>query len=77
MPSGPQVFVCIDDPGPMVDPNPGCRRAELHTPQPGPNAGYVATAGWADQMLETHDQLQCPGCGRWLIWEPREATTGA
>ncbi len=61
-------FVCTDE-GPLVDPNPGCRRASLHVPRP---EGYVAAWAWAEQMLETHDQHQCPGCGRWLVWEPKE-----
>lgn len=62
-------FVCTDE-GPLVDPNPGCRRAAEHTPQP---AGYVAWWAWAEEMAKTHEQLQCPGCGRWLICVPRDA----
>jgi hypothetical protein len=60
-------FICTDD-GPLVDSNPGCRRADLHTPSP---RGYVAAWAWAEQMMQTHDQFQCPGCGRWLVWEPK------
>lgn len=36
--------------------------------------GYVAAAEWAETMLQTHDQLQCPGCGLWSIWAPRGET---
>lgn len=40
--------------------------------------GYVNRAEWAEYMLQTHDQLQCPGCGLWSIWEPKtEETDGA
>lgn len=34
-------------------------------------AGYVAASEWAEFMLETHDQQQCPGCGLWTIWVER------
>jgi hypothetical protein len=42
---------------------------EPHTPCP---AGYVACSEWADAMMKTHVQRQCAGCGKWLIWEPKE-----
>lgn len=32
--------------------------------------GYVDRAEWAEMMLKTHVQLQCPGCNLWSIWEP-------
>jgi hypothetical protein len=42
---------------------------EPHTPMP---SGYVARSEWADQMMQTHDQRQCRGCGLRMIWEPKE-----
>ena len=33
--------------------------------------GYVNRAEWAEYMLQTHVQRQCPGCGKWTIWEPK------
>ena len=47
---------------------PGC---EPHEPHP---AAYIAHSEWADLMMETHDQRQCAGCGRWLIWTPKPGT---
>lgn len=32
--------------------------------------GYVNHAEWAEDMLRTHEQRQCPGCERWTIWLP-------
>lgn len=61
-------FICTDD-GPLTNPNPDCPNADLHTPQP---KGYVALSNWADEMLETHDQEECSGCGRLYIWVPKE-----
>lgn len=33
---------------------------------------YIAHSAWAEEMLKTHDQIQCPGCGLWTIWKPKE-----
>jgi hypothetical protein len=38
-------------------------------------AGYIQAHDWAEVMLRDHDQLQCPGCGRWSIWEPVSVDT--
>lgn len=43
---------------------------------------YMSRAEWAQNMLKTHDQRQCPDCGLWLIWvakvdAPSEGTTAA
>lgn len=55
-------------------PDPECPNAVQHTPHP---QGYNDHSRWADEMLKTHDQQQCRGCGRWNIWTPREqASTG-
>lgn len=35
--------------------------------------GYVEASEWAEYMLQTHEQRQCPGCGKWTIWEPKDA----
>lgn len=42
---------------------------EPHTPSP---EGYVAFSEWSELMGATHTQRQCPGCGLYLIWEPKE-----
>jgi hypothetical protein len=61
-------FLCTSD-SPEVDPNPDCPNADRHEPWP---TGYIASSEKADRMLETHDQHDCPGCGRLLIWTPKE-----
>ena len=42
-----------------------------HTPAP---SGYAARHEWAERMSRTHEQQQCPGCGLWLVWTPKEKT---
>lgn len=40
--------------------------------------GYLAWHAWAKKMMQTHMCRQCPGCGFWLIFQPRakaEATS--
>ena len=50
-----------------------CADAVSHTPnQP---TGYRAWSAWADRMAQTHTQTQCPTCGLWVIWVPREAAS--
>lgn len=34
--------------------------------------GYVNWHSWAEDKLKTHDQLQCPECGLWVIWKPKK-----
>lgn len=51
-----------------------CADRANHTPSP---AGYNEWHEWAERMKETHDQTQCPTCGFWAIWTPREGTTPA
>jgi hypothetical protein len=46
-----------------------CPNVDLHTPSP---AGYVAAGVWAEEMLLTHTQEKCPGCGLWVVWVPKE-----
>lgn len=43
---------------------------EPHTEVP---RGYLAWDEWADEMVRTHVQRQCRGCGLWAIWEPKPA----
>lgn len=50
-------------------PNPGCPNAAQHEPSP---RGYLQSSDYADEMMKTHDQFQCPGCGLWAIWKPKE-----
>lgn len=44
-----------------------CRRAQLHTPCPTSTEEWRA---WAAAMQRTHEQLRCPGCGKWVVWLP-------
>lgn len=44
-------------------------QCDPHTQGP---SGYLAYLEWAEKMGETHEQAQCPGCGLWAIWKPRE-----
>ena len=46
---------------------------EPHEPHP---SGYIAHSEWADAMMETHTQRECRGCGRRMIWEPKEKPGG-
>lgn len=52
--------------------SPSCANTANHLLAP---AGYRAGWEWADQMLLTHKQSRCPGCGDWAIWEPRDGLT--
>lgn len=36
-----------------------------HTPQP---EDYLQWHDWAEHMAKTHDQRECPHCGKWAIW---------
>ncbi len=51
----------------MPDTSPPCPDAAQHAPHP---KKYIAHGEWADQMLLTHTQRECPGCGRWEVWVP-------
>lgn len=48
--------------------NPPCPNADRHTPHPRRQFAHEA---WAEQMLRTHTQTRCTGCGLWAIWVPR------
>ena len=43
---------------------------EPHTPSP---RGYLAHAEWMEEMGRTHKVRRCPGCMRFMIWEPKPA----
>lgn len=67
MPRGPRVFICTDDEPPKA-PDTDCPNNDAHEPWP---KGFLASMAYADEMLQTHDQSQCTGCGRWVIWTPK------
>lgn len=46
-----------------------CPQKHLHTPCP---EHYIAWHEWAEAISETHNQKECPGCGLWAVWEPKE-----
>jgi len=33
--------------------------------------GYLAWHEWAELMSKTYVQRECPGCGRFTLWEPK------
>jgi hypothetical protein len=41
-----------------------------HTPCPD---GYLARSDWFTKMAKTHMKFQCPTCGLWAIWLPKES----
>ena len=49
-----------------------CPKSYLHTQQPDE---YCSWHAWADEMAKTHDQIQCPECGRWAIWVRKKRKT--
>jgi len=70
--SGGRVFLCETDPTPRPDTS-NCPRNDDHTPHP---RGYGDHAEWAEAMMVTHDQQECPGCGRLAIWVAKDAASG-
>lgn len=38
-------------------------------------AGFLEWGRWAKEMERTHVHRQCPGCGLWEVWEPKEETS--
>lgn len=44
-----------------------CERQADHTPTP---SGYIAFHAWAQEMSESHTQVQCEDCGLWAVWVP-------
>jgi hypothetical protein len=69
MPRGPAVYLCFFDEPPVPDDS-NCPNNAAHEPWP---KGYIAASEYADRMMETHEQSQCPGCGLWKIWTPKES----
>lgn len=45
-----------------------CPDVKRHTLHP---KNYLGLLAWADEMNETHDQIQCSTCGYWAIWVRR------
>jgi hypothetical protein len=66
------VHICFDDLTPVLDRS-DCPDNAKHTAAP---AGYGGWFEWAERMSETHDQEECPGCGRLKIWTPKETIDG-
>lgn len=54
--------------GELVDDNLGGDCAN-HTPKP---VAYKARHEWADEMMKTHVQTRCKGCGKWKVWIPKD-----
>lgn len=50
---------------------PPCLQADQHGDTDAPS-GYLARFEWAEEMSRTHEQRQCPGCGLYKIWMPRD-----
>jgi len=48
-----------------------CPHFWAHTPKP-PISDERALDAWMDEMLKTHRQRECPGCGLFAIWTPRK-----
>lgn len=55
-----------------VIPEPACPNQAKHTLHP---SGYLWHSEWAEQLLLTHDQRECPGCGTWSVWEVQAGVT--
>jgi hypothetical protein len=49
-----------------------CPRRDLHTPTDmAESYGDRDRATWREEMLRTHQQIRCPGCGLFVIWKLR------
>jgi len=46
-----------------------CPNIKNHTKSP---EGYNQWQAWAEKKSKTHDQLQCPDCGYYVIWIKRK-----
>ena len=74
MPGRPRNEVRICDLGytegitPLFTPPPESPACEPHTPRP---KAYIAHSDWADEMMKTHEQRRCKGCGKYQIWVPK------
>lgn len=49
-----------------------CSKEMNHTPCP---HGYVQRQNWAEEMLKTHRQVKCSGCGLYKVWVPKKSKT--
>ena len=43
-----------------------CPKKHLHTRCP---EGYLHWHEWAEKKSQEHYQVECPGCGFWVIWK--------
>lgn len=50
-----------------------CPNKTQHEPAP---EDYAALCGWMHVKSRTHRQVACPGCGKYLVWTPREDVRG-
>lgn len=44
----------------------------VHPYEPDEPDGYLGWHEWVEKHAETHDQRQCPDCGLWAVWAPKE-----
>jgi hypothetical protein len=65
---GPRIFIRTDD-EPPKPPSTDCPNNAAHEPWP---TGYLSSHAYAEQMMQAHNQSQCPACERWVIWTPKE-----
>ena len=47
-------------------------RDRLHTRTVRTKGGYAADPVTGRSLSPTHRQTQCPTCGRWAIWVPKQ-----
>jgi DNA-directed RNA polymerase subunit RPC12/RpoP len=53
--------------------NGSCKLRKLHTKMP---EGYVHFAETADELIKTHRNIQCPGCGFYVLWVLKDGRKG-
>lgn len=46
-----------------------CPKGYPHTVMP---EGYIQWHAYAEKLAVTHTPQECPGCGLWAIWEPKD-----
>lgn len=40
-----------------------------HTRQPD---SYLEWHAWAEKKIKTHDQVECPHCGKFAVWKKKD-----
>lgn len=61
--------ICFND-APPQPAETDCPNNAAHEPWP---RGFLSSMAYAEKMLKTHDQSQCPACGKWAIWTPKQS----